>query len=127
MFARALALALGPRVRVAHALAAQRAPAQRALALALGTRARLGAATGADAIAGVATSIFWSLQEWAIHERLLHSKKPWRAVLARRRWRGGYNAGGGPNHMGQLGRCLCTAQQVVWTGYQSLYSGLVTR
>ena len=48
-----------------------------ALALALGTRARLGAATGADAIAGVATSIFWSLQEWAIHERLLHSKTPW--------------------------------------------------
>jgi hypothetical protein len=26
----------------------------------------------------------------------LHSKRPWRAVLARRRWRVGYNAGGGP-------------------------------
>ena len=22
-------------------------------------------------------------------------------MLARRRWRGGYNAGGGPNHMGE--------------------------
>ena len=22
-------------------------------------------------------------------------------MLARRRWRGGYNAGGGPNHMGK--------------------------
>ncbi|XP_046673592.1 calpain-1 catalytic subunit-like isoform X2 [Homalodisca vitripennis] len=30
-------------------------------------------------------------------EPALHSKQPWRAVLARRRWRTGYNAGGGPN------------------------------
>ncbi|CAG0893662.1 unnamed protein product [Darwinula stevensoni] len=29
-------------------------------------------------------------------EPALHSKRPWRAVLARRRWRAGYNAGGGP-------------------------------
>jgi len=36
--------------------------------------------------------------DW-MSEPALHSKKPWRAVLARRRWRGGYNAGGGPNHM----------------------------
>ena len=27
----------------------------------------------------------------------LHSKRPWRAVLARRRWRSGYNAGGSPS------------------------------
>ena len=31
-------------------------------------------------------------------EAALHSKKPWRAVLARRRWRAGYNAGGAPEH-----------------------------
>ncbi|KFM79186.1 Calpain-11, partial [Stegodyphus mimosarum] len=29
-------------------------------------------------------------------EPSLHSKRPWRAVLARRRWRVGFNAGGGP-------------------------------
>ncbi|KAF2895792.1 hypothetical protein ILUMI_10383 [Ignelater luminosus] len=33
--------------------------------------------------------------DWML-EPALHSKQPWRAVLARRRWRGGYNAGGGP-------------------------------
>ncbi|KAK5641704.1 hypothetical protein RI129_010251 [Pyrocoelia pectoralis] len=33
--------------------------------------------------------------DWML-ESALHSKQPWRAVLARRRWRGGYNAGGGP-------------------------------
>lgn len=32
-------------------------------------------------------------------EPALHSKQPWRAVLARRRWRAGYNAGGGPTHI----------------------------
>ncbi|CAG0918939.1 unnamed protein product [Notodromas monacha] len=31
-------------------------------------------------------------------EPALHSKRPWRAVLARRRWRIGYNAGGGPDY-----------------------------
>ncbi|KAG8226694.1 hypothetical protein J437_LFUL005509 [Ladona fulva] len=31
-------------------------------------------------------------------EPAIHSKQPWRAVLARRRWRSGYNAGGGPNY-----------------------------
>jgi len=36
--------------------------------------------------------------DW-MSEPALHSKKPWRAVLARRRWRSGYNAGGGPNYM----------------------------
>ncbi|KAH9361340.1 hypothetical protein HPB48_006902 [Haemaphysalis longicornis] len=35
--------------------------------------------------------------DW-MQESALHSKKPWRAVLARRRWRAGYNAGGGPAH-----------------------------
>jgi hypothetical protein len=35
-------------------------------------------------------------------ESALHSKKPWRAVLARRRWRSGYNAGGSPNFIGKL-------------------------
>lgn len=38
--------------------------------------------------------------DW-MSEPALHSKKPWRAVLARRRWRSGYNAGGGPNYIGQ--------------------------
>lgn len=33
--------------------------------------------------------------DW-MSEPALHSKQPWRAVLARRRWRAGYNAGGGP-------------------------------
>ncbi|XP_068245051.1 calpain-9-like isoform X1 [Palaemon carinicauda] len=36
--------------------------------------------------------------DW-MNEPALHSKKPWRAVLARRRWRAGYNAGGGPQHV----------------------------
>ena len=33
-------------------------------------------------------------------EQALHSKRPWRAVLARRRWRSGYNAGGSPAYIG---------------------------
>ncbi|KAG8178251.1 hypothetical protein JTE90_000352 [Oedothorax gibbosus] len=33
--------------------------------------------------------------DWML-EPALHSKRPWRAVLARRRWRVGFNAGGGP-------------------------------
>ena len=37
--------------------------------------------------------------DW-MNEPALHSKKPWRAVLARRRWRSGYNAGGGPFYLG---------------------------
>ena len=40
--------------------------------------------------------------DW-MSEPALHSKKPWRAVLARRRWRSGYNAGGGPSHIGEWG------------------------
>ncbi|CAG9767125.1 unnamed protein product [Ceutorhynchus assimilis] len=35
--------------------------------------------------------------DWMM-ESALHSKQPWRAVLARRRWRAGYNAGGGPTY-----------------------------
>ncbi|CAH0563874.1 unnamed protein product [Brassicogethes aeneus] len=35
--------------------------------------------------------------DWMM-EGALHSKQPWRAVLARRRWRAGYNAGGGPTY-----------------------------
>nr|CAD7441358.1 unnamed protein product [Timema bartmani] len=35
--------------------------------------------------------------DWML-EPALHSKQPWRAVLARRRWRSGYNAGGGPGY-----------------------------
>lgn len=38
--------------------------------------------------------------DW-MNEPALHSKQPWRAVLARRRWRSGYNAGGGPNYGGK--------------------------
>ncbi|XP_076318104.1 calpain-9-like isoform X2 [Tachypleus tridentatus] len=33
--------------------------------------------------------------DW-MQETSLHNKRPWRAVLARRRWRSGFNAGGGP-------------------------------
>ncbi|XP_050298311.1 calpain-9-like isoform X2 [Anthonomus grandis grandis] len=36
--------------------------------------------------------------DWMM-EGALHSKQPWRAVLARRRWRAGYNAGGGPTYI----------------------------
>ncbi|KAJ8966206.1 hypothetical protein NQ314_003686, partial [Rhamnusium bicolor] len=36
--------------------------------------------------------------DWMM-EGALHSKQPWRAVLARRRWRAGYNAGGGPSYI----------------------------
>ncbi|XP_018324293.1 calpain-9 isoform X2 [Agrilus planipennis] len=36
--------------------------------------------------------------DWMV-EPALHSKQPWRAVLARRRWRAGYNAGGGPTYL----------------------------
>nr|XP_022900418.1 calpain-9-like isoform X1 [Onthophagus taurus] len=36
--------------------------------------------------------------DWML-EAALHSKQPWRAVLARRRWRSGYNAGGGPGYL----------------------------
>lgn len=38
--------------------------------------------------------------DW-MSEPALHSKQPWRAVLARRRWRSGYNAGGGPTYTGE--------------------------
>ncbi|XP_014247498.1 calpain-9-like isoform X2 [Cimex lectularius] len=34
--------------------------------------------------------------DWMV-EPALQTKQPWRAVLARRRWRSGHNAGGGPN------------------------------
>ena len=36
--------------------------------------------------------------DW-MSEPSLQSKKPWRAVLARRRWRTGYNAGGSPAYI----------------------------
>ncbi|XP_075234910.1 calpain-1 catalytic subunit-like [Lycorma delicatula] len=36
--------------------------------------------------------------DW-MSEPALQSKQPWRAVLARRRWRTGYNAGGGPSYI----------------------------
>jgi hypothetical protein len=39
--------------------------------------------------------------DW-MSEPALHSKQPWRAVLARRRWRSGYNAGGGPSYAGRV-------------------------
>ena len=42
-----------------------------------------------------------SPDDW-MTEPALHSKQPWRAVLARRRWRTGYNAGGGPSHSGEF-------------------------
>ena len=39
--------------------------------------------------------------DW-MSEQALHSKRPWRAVLARRRWRSGYNAGGSPAYIGNI-------------------------
>lgn len=38
--------------------------------------------------------------DW-MNEPALQSKQPWRAVLARRRWRSGYNAGGAPCYTGE--------------------------
>ncbi|XP_074598545.1 calpain-9-like isoform X2 [Brevipalpus obovatus] len=35
--------------------------------------------------------------DW-MNETSLHHKRPWRAVLARRRWRYGFNSGGSPDH-----------------------------
>ena len=35
--------------------------------------------------------------DW-LQETALQPRKPWRAVLAKRRWRRGYNAGGGPDY-----------------------------
>lgn len=37
--------------------------------------------------------------DW-LREPALHARRPWRAVLARRRWRTGYNAGGPPDCIG---------------------------
>ena len=45
--------------------------------------------------------MFLGPDDW-MSEPALHSKKPWRAVLARRRWRSGYNAGGGPAYIGMV-------------------------
>lgn len=42
-----------------------------------------------------------SPDDW-MNEPALQSKQPWRAVLARRRWRTGYNAGGSPLYIGNL-------------------------
>lgn len=38
--------------------------------------------------------------DW-LQEPSLQPRKPWRAVLAKRRWRLGYNAGGGPDFVGE--------------------------
>ena len=40
-----------------------------------------------------------SPDDW-MNEPALQAKQPWRAVLARRRWRSGYNAGGSPIYIG---------------------------
>lgn len=47
--------------------------------------------------------------DW-MRERALHAKRPWRAVLARRRWRTGYNAGGPPRCTGALLTYTCTTR-----------------
>lgn len=39
--------------------------------------------------------------DW-LQEPTLQIRKPWRAVLAKRRWRLGYNAGGGPDYAGKV-------------------------
>lgn len=51
-----------------------------------------------------------SPDDW-MTEPALHSKQPWRAVLARRRWRTGYNAGGGPSYTGELKMRFFIAQK----------------
>lgn len=48
-----------------------------AFALALAVRARLGGPKPSDALAVLATTIFWVFQEWAIHDKLLHSAHSW--------------------------------------------------
>jgi len=48
-----------------------------ALTLSLSIRASLGPPTPADALAAAATALFWIVQEWFIHDKLLHSERPW--------------------------------------------------
>lgn len=48
-----------------------------AFAMALSGRVRLGGLSAVDAVAGLATAIIWVLQEWVIHDKLLHSEHSW--------------------------------------------------
>ena len=49
-----------------------------ALVLALAARLSTGIPISpADAIAAAATAAFWCVQEWAIHDKLLHSSREW--------------------------------------------------
>ena len=48
-----------------------------ALACAVAWRGTLGAPTLADAAAGLVTAAFWVVQEWLIHDKLLHSANTW--------------------------------------------------
>jgi len=47
------------------------------LSLSATARLSVGALGAADALAFVATSAFWVVQEWVIHDKLLHSENVW--------------------------------------------------
>ena len=47
------------------------------LSLSATARLSVGALGAADALAFVATSAFWVVQEWVIHDKLLHSENAW--------------------------------------------------
>ena len=57
--------------------------------------------TGIHSCVCVYSQVHIGPDDW-MSESALHSKKPWRAVLARRRWRSGYNAGGSPQYIGTV-------------------------
>ena len=49
-----------------------------ALAMAMAARVGMGVPIGAaDAFAGITTAAFWCVQEWLIHDKLLHSEHSW--------------------------------------------------
>jgi len=48
-----------------------------AFGLSTAARCQLGVFTVADPLAFLATSSFWMVQEWLIHDKLLHSEKDW--------------------------------------------------
>ncbi|KAG8463678.1 hypothetical protein KFE25_003951 [Diacronema lutheri] len=55
------------------------------LALTLWARAAIGAPLGAaDMVAAAATSVAWWVQEWWLHDRLLHSSRAWYGQLMHR-------------------------------------------
>lgn len=47
--------------------------------------------------------------DWAL-EPALHSRSPWRAALAFRQWRAGFNAGGPHKSIGNIAHLLTSPQ-----------------